>query len=69
VSNEQDDALKAFEETQASLDTKALENKVNNVSRVMKQINERFPGSVRMPQKKGDGYFVRVVPAGSPQST
>jgi hypothetical protein len=51
--------LAAFAEAQA-LDTRTLEKKVSNVARVIGQIEEKFPGAVRRPRKKGEGYYIRV---------
>jgi hypothetical protein len=57
--------LAAFAEAQRALDTPSLEKKVPNVARVIGQIGARFPGVVRWPGKRGEGYFIRVLPASS----
>jgi hypothetical protein len=61
VSHEQHNALKGFLERNEALDTRKLEgNGVSNVSKVMKKLAEQFPGAVRQPSAKGEGYYVRV---------
>jgi hypothetical protein len=56
-------ALRAFLEWGRALSTEELEKAgVYNVSKTMRAIADKFPGCVRMPQNKGDGYFVRVLP-------
>jgi len=65
VSFEEDCVLEAFEETQASLNTKQLKKRsgAENVPRVMRQLAERFPGGyVRLPGRRGEGYFIDVRP-------
>ena len=63
VSAEEHSILGAFAGAKKALSTRALENCVANVSRVMRQLATKFPGAVRMPKTKGDGYYVRVEPA------
>jgi hypothetical protein len=67
VSIEEASILAAFLEAKASLDTKALESHVSNVSRVMKQLAEIFPGAIHFPrpERKGEGYYIHVRPAPS----
>jgi hypothetical protein len=61
VSQEEANILTAFLEEHAALDTKTLEDKgVSNVSRVIKQLEEKFPHAVRKPQRKGEGYYICV---------
>jgi hypothetical protein len=65
VSPEEDFALRAFESAQASLTSPQLEGYkgVNNPSRVMKKLADRFPGRVRGPgSDRGTGWFVHVQP-------
>ena len=62
VSIEEDSILRAFAAAKSALGTKALEEHVENVSRVMNRLSEKFPGAVRMPERRGDGYFIRVEP-------
>jgi hypothetical protein len=57
--------LNAFAKAQAALETRTLRKIVANVTRVIDQIDERFPGAVRRPARKGEGYFIRVLPASS----
>jgi hypothetical protein len=64
VSDQQNAALAAFLSAGTALDTRTLETcGISNVSRVMAEIEERFPGTVRKPVHRGEGYFVRVLPA------
>lgn len=60
VSAEQHNILKAFLDGNEAINTKALEKCASNVSRIIDQILEIFPGSVRKPPRKGAGYFIRV---------
>jgi hypothetical protein len=52
--------LDAFLAAGAALDTPTLEKHVENVSRVIDQLEARFPGAVRQPKRKGEGYYIRV---------
>jgi hypothetical protein len=65
VSVQEASVLDAFAKARTALDTRALEKIVSNVARVIGQIDARFPGAVRRPGKKGEGYFIRVLPASS----
>ena len=47
----------------AALNTKDLEKHVSNVSRIMGQLDIKFPGAVRRPDHKGEGYYIHVEPA------
>lgn len=60
VSREQHNILKEFTDRDVALTTEALKNAVSNVSRVMKNLDVEFPGAVRRPAAKGDGYYIRV---------
>jgi hypothetical protein len=61
VPNEQHNALQAFLKRGVALDTQALTKVgINNVAKVMTAIGATFRGTVRKPEKKGQGYFVRV---------
>jgi hypothetical protein len=61
VSNEQHNALTAFLDKDQAQDTRTLERAgVSSVSKVMGKLNKRFPGAVRKPRFKGDGYYIRV---------
>jgi hypothetical protein len=61
VRTEQHNALGAFLDGKEAKDTKTLEKAgVSNVTTVMNALAERFPGAVRRPKRKGEGYFVRV---------
>jgi hypothetical protein len=66
VTEEEDNILTVFvdAESDSSHDTRQLtsESGVTNVARTMKQIAVKFPGTVRMPGRKGkgSGYYVRV---------
>jgi hypothetical protein len=61
VSAEQHNTLTAFLDKNEAKDTKTLEKAgVSNVTTVMNAIAEKFPGAVRRPGSKGEGYFVRV---------
>jgi hypothetical protein len=62
VAVQQHAVLTAFMNARAALDTKALEQRVTNVARVMKSLAEKFPGAVRTPEKRGDGYYIHVQP-------
>jgi len=66
VTKEEANVLCAFAETKAAMDTEALANVVANPSRVMKQLADKFPGTVRRPRpnKKGEGYYIDVRSAG-----
>jgi hypothetical protein len=63
VTAEEHSALRAFAEHRAALNTKALEGYVSNVSRIMGQLVRKFPGAVRRPVRKGDGYYIEVKAA------
>lgn len=63
ISIGEDNIIRAFLGKDAALGTRELEGCVPNVSEVMKKMAEKFPGAVRMPTKKGEGYFVRVKDA------
>lgn len=63
VSHQEDIVLREFLECQRALATQVLQRCVENPSRVIKQLEEKFPTAVRRPQKKGDGYFIRVQQA------
>jgi hypothetical protein len=53
--------LTAFMEARAALDTRALENRIDHVSRILKNLRLKFPGAVRAPGgKKGVGYYICV---------
>jgi hypothetical protein len=61
VPAEQHNALKAFLDSEVARSTKHLENAgVSNVTKVMKILAKKFPGSGRGPKDKGDGYYIRV---------
>jgi hypothetical protein len=60
LSREEASVLAEFMQADAALDTRALERSVGNVSRVMKQLAQKFPGAVRKPRGKGEGYYIRV---------
>ena len=62
VSEEEDNVLTAFLESERPLTTKELERETENVSRVMRQLAARFPNAVRRPgkRKKGAGYHIQV---------
>ncbi len=61
LSPEQHNILVAFLDRDIALDTAALTKAgANNVTKVVKSIEERFPGTVRRPKNKGEGYFIRV---------
>ena len=57
--------LNEFARAQTALETRALEKLVSNVARVIGQIEAKFPGAVRRPRRKGEGYFIRVLSASS----
>jgi hypothetical protein len=66
VSLEEHNLLQAFARTGRTMETKELETAgVSNVSRVVAQLNQKFNGlfapAVRLPEAKGDGYFIRVA--------
>jgi hypothetical protein len=65
VSREAAHVLEAFAKAQTALETRALEKLVPNVARLIGQIEAKFPGAVRRPRRKGEGYFIRVLPAPS----
>jgi hypothetical protein len=61
VSREQHNALKMFLDTGQAITTRALENAgVSNVAKVMKKLDTAFPGAIRKPKKRGDGYYICV---------
>jgi len=62
VSNELHNVLKAFLDRNEALDTKTLEKAgVGNVTLAVDKIVKKFSGNaVRRPERKGDGYFIRV---------
>jgi hypothetical protein len=62
VSNELHNLLKAFLDRNEALDTKTLEKAgVGNATLVVDKIVKKFSGkAVRRPERKGDGYFIRV---------
>jgi hypothetical protein len=63
VSAEQDNALKAFLDRGEALTTRQLEGRgVTNVAKVMGKLRQRFGEAVRLPSRKGDGYYVHVRP-------
>jgi hypothetical protein len=63
VTREQHDFLQAFLDNPGqALSTELLGKCVNNPSRVARDLGERFPGAVRLPAHRGDGYFVCVCP-------
>jgi hypothetical protein len=65
VSHEQHNALNGFLDGNEALDTQKLEsNGVSNVSKVMKKLAQLFPGAVRRPSAKGEGYYIRVRTVG-----
>ncbi len=63
VSREEANILSAFLKAGAALDTRALERHVSNVARVLSQLKDKFPGAVRFPHRKGEGYYICVRPA------
>jgi hypothetical protein len=61
VSVEKHRALLAFLDRNRALDTVALKRfGMSNPTVVMKKLDRQFPGAVRTPANKGDGYFIRV---------
>jgi hypothetical protein len=61
LSAEQDNALKAFLDRGEALTTRQLEERgVSNVAKVMKKLRQRFGEAVRLPARKGDGYYIHV---------
>jgi hypothetical protein len=61
VSAEQHNFLKAFLDNDPALGTKELGKAVSNVTVVAQKLAKKFgEDSIRLPQDKGDGYFVRV---------
>jgi hypothetical protein len=61
VSVEEDNILRAFLGTDRALDTRALRNAgCENVSRVIGRLETHFPGAVRRPGARGEGYYLRV---------
>jgi hypothetical protein len=65
VSREAAHVLEAFAKAQTALETRILRKIVANVTRVLGQIEAKFPGAVRWPARKGEGYFIRVLLAPS----
>jgi hypothetical protein len=63
VTTEEHRVLRAFGTKKRALDTKEILEYVENPSRIMAQLDRKFPGAVRRPGRKGDGYYVRVEPA------
>jgi hypothetical protein len=63
VTTEEHYALQAFMTTRRALDTKELQQRVSNPCRIMKQLDRKFPGAAQRPGRKGDGYYIRVLPA------
>lgn len=61
VSREADNILFAFAKYKRSMQTRELEQTgTGNVTRAMDAIEARFPGSIRWPDNKGEGYFIDV---------
>jgi hypothetical protein len=63
VSPEEHNILCAFLKAGGALDTRALEKHASNAARIIRQLDKKFPGAVRRPQKKGEGYYIRVESA------
>ena len=60
VTPEEHGILNLFCDRPAALDTKALTRGATNPSKVINQIDSKFPRRVRKPKKKGEGYFIPV---------
>jgi hypothetical protein len=62
VSREQHNILQAFLDCEEALGTKALSKTgVSNVTTAIKKLIKKFGvAAIRRPQKRGDGYFIRV---------
>jgi hypothetical protein len=52
--------LQEFLGSDAARDTAALKELAENPSKVIGQLAKKFPGAVRRPAAKGDGYFILV---------
>jgi hypothetical protein len=63
VSKQQHNVLTAFLDSKQALDTRSLKNLgVANPTKVVGQLAKKFPGTVDTPDRKRDGYFIRVRP-------
>jgi hypothetical protein len=61
VPTEQHNILRAFLDRDIALDTAALKKVgAGNVTKIANAIESKFPGSVRRPKRKGEGYVIRV---------
>jgi hypothetical protein len=61
VSLETHKALQAFLDRAIALDSEAISGRgVCNPSKVMNALARMFPGAVRLPERKGEGYSARV---------
>ena len=60
VTVEENAVLQKFLASKTAMTTKRLEGLVSNVARVIKQLQRKFPGAVRRPETKGDGYYIAV---------
>jgi hypothetical protein len=61
VNSEEHNFLKAFLDRETARTTRELERcGCSNVSRVAEKLNRKFPGAIRKPEHKGDGYFACV---------
>ena len=67
VTKDEHAALQRFLNERRSLTTAELEDVHGGISdnapRVMKHLAQKFPGAVRFPEKKCDGYFIEVCSA------
>lgn len=66
VSTEEHNVLTAFLNNCRALDTKELQKFAANPSRVVAQLEKKFPGSVQKPSRKGEGYIIQVRPVLKP---
>lgn len=60
VSREQHHALSEFLDRDEARTTSELAKVVSNVARVMDKLDRAFPGAIRKPGGRGDGYYLRV---------
>lgn len=61
LSREQHNILKAFLNSDVALGHAALTNAgVSNVAKTIKGLASKFPGTIRTPASKGEGYYIRV---------
>ena len=69
VTPEYHNVLQAFLKSGRAMGTKELEKSASNPSRALTTLAGKFPGTVRKPEKKNDGYFIRVVAKANSVST